>query len=521
MSQLRTKVINNFKLQGLILRSDATSLLVEVLSPHQARQDLDDVIDHIIEAVQRQPLETSLVTKEIVEVAVEECNEATDSDIEKALQVIDSFSVPKFSYNSEQKKFLPVSHSTQKLHSGAADKGAVFKDRYTLLHQRTLRHELFTPPTPGQPLSTAAKFSLRTVEHLISGSGSPDKIVALGMLIQRSEGKFYLEDLSGSVELDLSQCRYHSGLFVETCVVLAEGHYEDLVFHVSGIGLPPVESATDTRSYFGKVNFFGGPSNVCAKASVKLQAMLQEQKDAMFVFVSEVYLDDQRVLDKMEAMFAGYSKAPPTAFVLLGNFLAAPHGPLKNQKLKEGFKSLGDIIVKFPGLLEQSQFIFVPGPLDPGPGNILPRPAIPSVLTQHISGRVPGLHFSSNPCRIQFGTEEMVVFREDIINKMCRQCIHFPSDVADMPTQFVKTILSQAHLCPLPLHARPSYWAYDYTLWLHPLPDLVVVGDKCDPYSVQSNGCTVINPGSFLNTGFEFKVYIPSTRTVEDSKISH
>ena len=521
MSGLRARVINNFKLQGLLLRSDATSLLVEVLSPHQERQDIDDVIDHIIEAVQKQPLETSLVTKAIVEVAIEECNETTDADVEKALMIIDAFSVPKFAYNPEQKKFLPVPLASLKLHSGAEDKGAVFKDRYTLLYQRTLHHELFTPSTLGQPANTAAKFILRSVEHMLSSSGLPDKTVALGMLTQRCEGKFHLEDPTGSVELDLSQCAYHSGLFVESCIVLAEGRYEDLVFHVSGIGLPPVETAADTRAYFGNVNFFGGPSNVCAKASVKLQAALLEQKDAMFIFVSEVYLDDQRVLEKLEAMFTGYSDAPPTAFVLMGNFISTPHGPMRNQNLREGFKSLGDIIVKFPTLLEKSQFVFVPGPLDPGPGNVLPKPAIPSILTQGISERVPGAHFSSNPCRIQFGTEEMVVFREDIINKMCRQCVHFPSGTTDMPTQFVKTILSQAHLCPLPLHARPTYWTYDHTLWLYPIPDLVVIGDKCDPYTVPSSGCTVINPGSFLNTGFEFKVYIPSTKTVEDSKISH
>ena len=39
--------------------------------------------------------------------------------------------------------------------------------------------------------------------------------------------------------------------------------------------------------------------------------------------------------------------------------------------------------------------------------------------------------------------------------------------------QFVKTMLSQAHLCPLPLHVRPIYWSFDAALRIYPVPDLV------------------------------------------------
>lgn len=81
--------------------------------------------------------------------------------------------------------------------------------------------------------------------------------------------------------------------------------------------------------------------------------------------------------------------------------------------------------------------------------------------------------------------------------------------------------------CPLtspplspPLHARPVYWMYDHALRLYPQPDLVVIGDKSDPFTVTSNECTITNPGSFHKTDFEFKVYIPATKMVEDSKIA-
>ena len=54
--------------------------------------------------------------------------------------------------------------------------------------------------------------------------------------------------------------------------------------------------------------------------------------------------------------------------------------------------------------------------------------------------------------------------------------------------------MSQAHLCPLPLHVSPVYWAYDYTLRLYPLPDLLVSSDKFDPFQRTSNDCIITNP---------------------------
>ena len=516
---LRQSIVSNFKLQGLSLKSDASTLLVEVLEPHLHGGDMEQIIDMIIEAIQKQPLKSSLIGRDVVEIAIEECNTTSDADTEKALVIINAFDVPKFSYHVDRKKFLPFPKDSLKLHAGAAAKEVLFKERYTLLYQRTLRHELFTPPALGQPVQSSSKFQLRTVEYLLSSSGLPDKIIVLGMLSQLKEGKFHLEDPTGCVELDLSQCTYHMGLFVESSLVLAEGLYDDKIFHVDAVGFPPPETATDTRNYFGNINFFGGPSSICAKASVKLQAMLQEHNTAMFVFLSDVHLDDPKVMEKLSVLFTGYSDDPPTAFVFMGNFSSTPYGPLRYQKIKERFNSLGDLMLQFPALIEKSHFLFIPGPMDPGPGNILPTPCIPSNLTSGITDRIPSVQFCSNPTRIQFCSQEIVVFRDDVMNKLCRNCVQFPSEMSDLPNHFTKTILSQAHLCPLPLHARPVYWMYDHALRLYPLPDLVVMGDKCDPFTVSSNECTVTNVGSFVRSGFEFKVYVPAKKLVEDSKV--
>jgi hypothetical protein len=48
--------------------------------------------------------------------------------------------------------------------------------------------------------------------------------------------------------------------------------------------------------------------------------------------------------------------------------------------------------------------------------------------------------------------------------------------------QLVKTLVDQAHLSPLPLHVRPLFWELDQSLWLYPVPDLLVLGDKFEAY---------------------------------------
>jgi DNA polymerase epsilon subunit 2 len=514
----RRRIVSNFKLQGLQLTNEATSFLADVLDSYKDDENIDNILDEIIEAVHKQPLKSSLIDHHILEGAVEECNKASDSNTEKALVIIDAFHIPPFTFNQEQKKFLPLPKSSLKLFADASAKAKIFRERYAILYQRTIRHDLFSPPVVGE-LKQTPKFQLKSVEYLLGSSGLPDKVIVLGMLVQLKEGKFHLEDPSGIVEIDITQCTFHSGLFVESSIVLAEGIYTDKVFRVSAIGFPPIEPAAASSKYFGNINLFGGPSSISAKSSVKFQVMLDETPGAMIVVISDLFLDEPKVMEKLPLLFAGYSDCPPVAFVFMGNFSSTPYGNDRYQKFKSSFRDLASLMLSYPDLVQRTQFCFVPGSHDPGPANILPRPPIPSNLTSELTSRVPNVHFCSNPCRIQYCTREIVIFRDDILNKMTRHCVRFPSEGTDMANHFVKTILSQSHLSPLPLHSCPVYWMYDHTLRLYPLPDVVVIGDKCNPFTVTSTDCTVINPGSFPRNGFEFKVYIPKTGEVEDSKL--
>ena len=517
-TNVRGTIVSAFKLNGLSLKSEATKFLTDVLSSI-SEEELDDWLDKIVEATQKQPLKSSLVDREIAELAVEECNREPGEESDKAFCIIDAFDVPRFTFNSERKKFIPNNKSLP-LHADSEAKAELFLERLAILNQRTLRHELFSPVAEGaQHSQTSEKFSLRPVEYLLGSTGSLQQIIVLGMLTQIKEGQYYLEDGTGSVPLDLSKAAYHNGLYTENCFVLAEGSYEDGVFQAAAMGFPPAEPSRVTRANFGNINFFGGPSQTCAKASRKLEAVEKEHREAMFVVLSDVWLDKPKVMAKLKAMFTGYSSVPPAMFVFCGNFTSEPYGPAHYSTLKKSFQSLANLIGEFPSLMENSRFVFVPGPQDPGPGNILPRPPLPACLTNAITQKVPMAIFATNPCRIQYCTQEILVFREDLVAKMCRNALHLPENLQDIPSQLVKTILAQAHLCPLPLHVRPMYWSYDHTMRVYPVPDVVILADKHDPFTCTSLDCNFVNPGSFARSDFSFKVYWPATRDVDDCKI--
>lgn len=75
-------------------------------------------------------------------------------------------------------------------------------------------------------------------------------------------------------------------------------------------------SCIDYRAYYGNVNFFGGPSSTSVKASSKLKQLEEENEEAMFVVVSDVWLDNVEVMDKLNLMFSGLTAAVTAAYVL-------------------------------------------------------------------------------------------------------------------------------------------------------------------------------------------------------------
>lgn len=80
-----------------------------------------------------------------------------------------------------------------------------------------------------------------------------------------------------------------------------------------------------------------------------------------------------QVLEKLEVLFAGYNDFPPTAMIMMGNFLSSKQGSQLASVLKAKLGILADLIAKFHNLVKNTRFVIVPGPTDCLTANILPR----------------------------------------------------------------------------------------------------------------------------------------------------
>ena len=97
--------------------------------------------------------------------------------------------------------------------------------------------------------------------------------------------------------------------------------------------------------------------------------------------------------------------------------------------MQENFDSLSDLIASYSTITRYSHFVFVPGPLDLTVNSVLPRKPLMASLVSRLKSRVPKIHFATNPCRIKFCDQEIVVFREDVMARMLRNLVGVKPDV--------------------------------------------------------------------------------------------
>jgi DNA polymerase epsilon subunit 2 len=512
--QLKKKLHTALKLGGFNVRREFCKQIVDKFLEENVDLDnthyFDNCIKNLCNSLESQCLLGRSIEKGHIDRALEVCLHSGYDRNESIFNVINAFDFPKLTYNVDRKQYF-LSNKKPKLLSTPDSKTQLFLDRYTTILQRTKRNF-------QQKLAEndSVKLELQTVDYLLTLSYvSLNHTLILGSLLQVSEGKYYLEDPTGMVQLDLTHAVYYGGLFVENSFVLVNGYYEDKIIKVSTIVLPPGEEYHNSRPLFHNLNYFGGPSATPLKDSIKLKEHLQRKKSASFMFFSNVWLDHPSTFEKLEVLFDGFSSIPPVAFVFMGNFMSECNSPDRIENLKKLFKQLAELINKYTNLVAHSNFIFVPGLEDPCTSYVVPRQPIPPCVTEDMTKILNKAIFTTNPCRLQYCTKEIAVFRADVPPKLLQASLHKPpkSEIADNLT---RTIISQGHLVPLPLNAITVHWDFDYALSLYPLPDLVVIGDKAEAYQGQYKGCQLINPGSFCENGFQFKAYTPATDTIDE-----
>ncbi|KAK4428163.1 DNA polymerase epsilon subunit B [Sesamum alatum] len=547
-SAMRNKVQRKFKMRGYTLKIEALSEILGFLSRFPEAED--EAIELLLDELHHLSLKSSILDKEPVhkvvsllleaEAAVEESPSSSGcGSSASALRIIDAFDFPKFRYDPIKKLFHKYTGKLP-IHGDASAKVTLYRDRFLLLSQRLSRDPHFSKPVFDSNISDYGSCQISPIQSLVGQTG---KRWVMGLISQLEDGHFYLEDLTAAVEVDLSNAisftipinlkfslfasgvfQITTGFFAENTIVLAEGEMLlDGIFQVKTCGFPPLEDREKSATMFAGIDFFGGGS-LTKEETIRLAELERGAVNDMFIILSDVWLDDEETMEKLETILSGYENESvvPSLFVFMGNFCSHPCNLSFNSysTLRLQFGKLGKVIAAHQRLKEHSRFLFIPGPDDIGPSNVLPRCSLPKYITEELQNHIPNAVFSSNPCRIKFYTQEIVFFRQDMLYRMRRSCLMPPSteETSDPFEHLVATITHQSHLCPLPLSIQPIIWNFDHCLHIYPTPHTIVLGDRSEQKAFQYTGTTCFNPGSFSND-FTFVAYRPCSQEVELSAV--
>lgn len=378
-------------------------------------------------------------------VEVEE-EELETQDPRAWLKVVSAFDQPRLVYDIQRKHFDKITTKPSLLPS-PAHKTILFRDRYNLIHQRLMRNEAFQAPSFNQRSlarsdSAALQqfYKLTPIANLLGRSGSSH--VLLGLLVITPTGTLALNDLTGSITLDLQHAKplqgEHSAWFCPGMVVLIEGVYEEEYAGAGASGLgnssgvggtiggkfigfsiggPPTEKRNlslgiaevkledlSVGGGFGWTDFLGlGSEKAMGTKMRRLEQKLlgpasQDPDKKKTIIMSEVNLDDPSALEALRSIlkvYAAEAETVPLSFVLIGNFVSHPAmaggGSGGSIDYKEYFNDLATVLIDFPSLLCNSTWIFVPGDNDPwasafaaGASTVIPRNEVPGLFTTRI-----------------------------------------------------------------------------------------------------------------------------------------
>ncbi|TFK55960.1 DNA polymerase epsilon subunit B [Heliocybe sulcata] len=529
MSDFRQRtIIKVFRKYSHALGPDTLEFLDEILDAHDIPDgQVEDSIDLIAKEYNKQDDAAMKVSLNVLQRVYEFLQGGTSSgsqikedvlDPDGHLWFINAFDMPLWHWSFERGTFEKATEPLTT--AGSADSRIMaVRNRMNIIKQTVLRNEHFSPSTlPSRDRERL--LTLKSTKHLLGRAGG--RFLLFGMLTHSKEGKLCLEDEDGVVELDFSQLDQPSeGLFTEGAFALVEGDYtEDGNFEVIAIGHPPCENRDTARSMFGHIDFLGQGATTLIEDAQSALRIQEELSDLSFFFLSDVWLDHPDTITGLRKLFQNCvdNNFIPKVIVLCGNFTShgISHGNGREiQKCQENFDALADIIASYPAITRGTHFLLVPGPLDMTTNSVLPRRPILSSLLSRLRSKVPNVHFGTNPCRIRFFGQEIVIFREEMMARMLRNLVGVKPDVRNDDLKRY-TILDQSHLSPLTNNIQPIYADYDHALRLYPLPTAVVLADRYDSYQMTYERCHVFNPGSFVGGSFKFAMYTPATRVSEE-----
>lgn len=499
---------------------------------------------------------------------------------------------PNFKFDKVRKQFVLQPVAGSKLKSTYDSSMSYFSQRYNLTLDRLSRDENFhkTSFSSIAALNTSLKkpsgYEITLIKNVLGRDGL--RFMLFGLLSKNINGNYILEDTSDYIELNMTQAHKTEGSFYCTgMLVIIEGIYSASggsmsndasvisgCFHVSNIGHPPAERREIGLEVYGNLDFMGIHSDALTQtkssALVKVDKALRRKLSALekllvnhklLLLGCNLHLDDAKIVlglrklfEKLEVTLEEQQDNPqsdkPLAIVMPGSFVSQPLAPISgtvhlassSENYKNNFDNFAELLSKFPLVVNRCKFVLVPGPNDPWQSayslgrlnlNTLPQSPVPNVFVTRLERLLPkgNLILGWNPMRINYISQEIVLFRDDLMDKFKRNDIVFQHDLeleklqlkreqqgedknveniiggnvhltpkVKQARQLVKTLLDQGNLQLFLKDLRVVNPNYHHLMRIDCLPTTIVLFDsRFECFDVTYNGCKVVNVGSAVS----------------------
>jgi DNA polymerase epsilon subunit 2 len=428
---------------------------------------------------------------------------------ERSWRIVSAFDTPKLVYDAMRQQFRYDDASFSSLLGTTQDLLDMRTQRYTLIRQRVIR---FRQKNQLKPLMTIDRLLGSTTATTSHGRGdvpnnenSTMVHILLGLLRSNSGGTslnmmgcgLELEDLTGSIPLQIdissidrgTEIDTLNGIYMEGTTVLVHGSYQDDgVFYCHKIELPPKESPSETKPLLpplpGGYNILNRGGNDCNTDGRNLPVQIYS--------MSHLNLDDPDSLkDRLQHMIDGmdyhHNDYKESILVLFGNFKTDA------TTLSTALEELGKLVEEV--VPTKYSVLILPGPNDVAPNACWPIPAFTTRSTPSSLHQLSNVHLCSNPCRLQCSDGSTVLLlRKDLIRESLQHQILLSSQKNEASTNNNKTssqkgqqsapllvervinhMISQGHVSAATTN-HPTYWNYDHSMRLVPLPELMVLG---------------------------------------------
>lgn len=493
---------------------------------------------------------------------------------------------PNFFFDRVRKQFSPRAPAGTKLTSTLRSAIEFFNQRFYLVMDRLSRHENFQKSSFSSIAAihtslnnlSVSTYEITLIKNVLGRDGG--RFILLGLLSKNANGNYILEDSSDYIELNLTQAYKADNSFYSTgMLVVVDGIYSASggsmsndanvisgCFHVSHMGQPPAERRDVSLDAYGHLDFMGMHSDTGASSLVKVDKALRKKLTALektlldhrlILLGSNIFLDDVKIMAGLKKFFAhlednleDHGTEGHIVIVMTGSFSSQPltsksgSVPIlsSSEDYKSNFDGFAEMLSKFPLVLNNCKFVLIPGSNDPwqstyslgrSSSSVLPQAPIPKVFLTRLERLLPKGHlmFGWNPMRINYISQEIVLFRDDLMNKFKRNDIVLEHDLKverellekeengdDMNVEnlvsdevhltlkikqarkLVKTLLDQGNLQPFLKDLKVVNPQYQHVTRIEPLPTTLVLFDsRYECFEVSYNGCKVANMGNLIS----------------------